>query len=104
MVSVNWTDKAIASLDDIHDYLRREAPFYADHIVQQIIGAVDRLDMHPQSGRTVPEAERDDIREVICQSYRIIYWLASDNEVNILGVLHGSRDLSRERNQPWEAH
>jgi len=43
MVTVNWTQRAQYALDDLYDYLRREAPFYAGHIVQQIIASVDRL-------------------------------------------------------------
>jgi plasmid stabilization system protein ParE len=53
MASVNWTDPALHALDGIHDYLHREAPFYADHVVQQIFGSVDRLEDHPLSGRSV---------------------------------------------------
>ncbi len=104
MAIVNWTDKAITTLDGIFDYLGREAPFYAEHIVQQIIGSADRLEEHPLSGRKVPEAERDDIREVIFQHYRVIYWVVNDNQVDIVGVIHGSRDLSRPDIQPWETH
>lgn len=104
MATVNWTDKAITTLDGIFDYLSHEAPFYAEHIVQQIIGSADRLEEHPFSGRKVPEAERDDIREVFSQHYRVIYWVVSQDQVDIIGVIHGSRDLSRPDNQPWETH
>jgi toxin ParE1/3/4 len=104
MATVNWTDKAIGALDGIFDYLSHEAPLYATHIVQQIIGSVDRLEAHPLSGRVVPEAEREDIREVICQQYRIIYWLVSEERLDILGVLHSRRDLGQPGNQPWDTH
>jgi addiction module RelE/StbE family toxin len=102
MASVDWTRRAESALDGIYDYLNREAPFYAEHIVQQIIGSVDRLEDHPLSGRKVPEAERDDIREVLFRDYRIIYWVVSDNQVDIIGVIHGRRDLTKSDNQPWE--
>jgi toxin ParE1/3/4 len=104
MAVVNWTARAITALDGIYDYLSREAPFYAEHIVQQIIGSADRLEEHPLSGRKVPEAERDDIREVIFQHYRVIYWVVNDHQLDIVGVVHGSRDLSRQDIQPWAAH
>jgi toxin ParE1/3/4 len=104
MATVNWTNSAIAALNDIYSYLHREAPYYADHVVEQIILSVDRLEIHPLSGRSVPEAGQKDIREVICQNYRIIYWVAGENQLNILGVLHASRDLTEIRNQPWDRH
>lgn len=101
MASVNWTDPALLALDGIHDYLNREAPFYATHIVQQLIDSAGRLEEHPLSGRKVPEAERDDIREVLCRHYRVIYWVVTDDRIDILSVIHGSRDLMNADNQPW---
>lgn len=101
MVSVNWTDPALLALDGIHDYLNREAPFYATHIVQQLIDSAGRLEEHPLSGRKVPEVERDDIREVLCRNYRVIYWVITDDRIDILSVIHGSRDLMNADNQPW---
>lgn len=104
MATVNWTARALAALDGIYDYLHLEAPLYAEHVVQQLLDAADRLEDHPRSGREVPEAEREDIREVICQRYRILYRVVSEEQVDILGVLHGRRDLSQPGNQPWETH
>jgi plasmid stabilization system protein ParE len=52
----------------------------------------DRLSQFPRSGRIVPELGRDDIREVIVQSYRVIYRLRGD-EVEILTVHHSARRL-----------
>lgn len=102
MASVNWTLKAQAALDSIYDYIHQDAPYYAERVVQQIIASADRLDAFPLSGRAVPEAEREDIREVIFQSYRIIYWLVNEDRIDILTVLHGSRDLTNPDLQPWD--
>ncbi|MCK4708744.1 MAG: type II toxin-antitoxin system RelE/ParE family toxin [Gammaproteobacteria bacterium] len=45
-------------------------------------------------GREVPEAEeRDDVRELIFQDYRIIY-LRQPDYIYIVTMIHGSRDLS----------
>lgn len=52
-------------------------------------------------GRLVSEAEdRDDIRELIYQGYRIIYLLTSEL-AEIITVVHGSRDLSKQ-DKPWD--
>ncbi|MBK8131480.1 MAG: type II toxin-antitoxin system RelE/ParE family toxin [Gammaproteobacteria bacterium] len=101
MANVNWTRHAISTLDGIYDYLHREAPFYAEHTVRQTIDTAGILQDHPLAGRQVPEAEREDIREVICKGYRVIYWVISDNQLDILGVVHSSRDLDSPRNQSW---
>jgi len=104
MTSVNWTLKAQTALDGIYNYIHQDAPLYADRFVQQIIDSADRLEAFPLSGRTVPEAGREDIREIIFQSYRIIYWVISLERIDILAVLHGSRDLSNPNQQPWNFH
>lgn len=99
---VNWTDPALNALDGVFDYISRDAPVYAQQFAQQLMAAVDRLDLHPLSGRTVPEFQRHDIREVIYQQYRIIYWVLSDEQIDIISVVHGSRDLGQISNAPWE--
>lgn len=72
--------------------------------MQQLIAAVDRLEDQPLSGRVVPEAEREDIREVICQGYRILYWVVSQTQIDIIAVVNGRQDLGRIGTLPGEAH
>lgn len=52
-------------------------------------------------GRKVPESGQKDIRELIFQGYRIVYRLKPDC-VQVLTVVHGSRDLTRGNPKPWE--
>jgi len=104
MANVNWTDQALHSLDIIYAFIAQDAPFYAEHFIEQLLSAVDHLEAFPLSGRHVPEAERDDIREVIYKDYRIIYWLVSETRVDVISVFHSSRDLYRTENRPWEEH
>lgn len=103
MTNVNWTIKAQTTLDSIYEYLHQEAPFYAKRVTQEIIQAVDRLESFPLSGRLVPEANREDIREVIFQNYRIIYWVINEERLDIITVLHASRDLNNPEHQPWNS-
>ena len=48
----------------------------------------------PYSGRTVPEYEMEQLREVIEGPYRIIYYIEADH-LDVLAVVHGARDLRR---------
>lgn len=97
-----WSDVAEADLDDLYDYIARDVPYYAEQFVDRLIEAVGVLQDHPQLGRRVPEAEeREDVRELICQSYRVIYLVAAE-QVHILTVIHGSRDLTGQEKKPWE--
>ena len=101
-VQINWTDPALDDLDGIFAYIAKDAPSYAQNFIAQIMQAVDRLEDFPQSGRKVPESARDDVREVLFQSYRIMYWIVDATRVDVVAVVHGSRDFSSPANQPWE--
>lgn len=53
-------------------------------------------------GRRVPEAgARTDIRELIFDHYRIVY-AVGPQQVQILAVIHGNRDLQGQQSKPWE--
>ncbi|MBI5460759.1 MAG: type II toxin-antitoxin system RelE/ParE family toxin [Gammaproteobacteria bacterium] len=93
-MNIRWSDIAEADLNQLYDYIARDVPYYAEQFVDRLIEAVGVLRDHPKIGRRVPEAEdRDDVRELIFQSYRVIYLLETE-QVYILAVIHGSRDLA----------
>ena len=97
-----WSDVAEADLDQLYDYIARDVPYYAEQFVDRLIEAVGALKDHPRLGRQVPEAEdREDVRELIFQGYRIIYLVQSEH-VHVLTVIHGSRDLVGQVAKPWE--
>ncbi|MEK6550842.1 MAG: type II toxin-antitoxin system RelE/ParE family toxin [Pseudomonadota bacterium] len=99
---VAWSDVAEADLDDLYDYIARDVPYYAEQFVDRLIEAVGVLQDHPRLGRHVPEAEeREDVRELIFQGYRVIY-LVEAEKVHVLTVIHGSRDLGGQAKKPWE--
>ena len=99
---IAWSEVAEADLDDLFDYIARDVPYYAEQFVDRLIEAVGVLKDHPRLGRRVPEAqEREDVRELIFRSYRVIY-LVEAEQVYILAVIHGSRDLGEQAAKPWE--
>jgi toxin ParE1/3/4 len=53
----------------------------------------------PRSGRETPELGKEDIREIIVGSYRVIYRIKAE-QVQILTVHHGSRILDVSRLHP----
>lgn len=101
MPVINWTDAALDDLDAIFDLIAKDAPPFAQSFVQTIMQSVDRLKPFPKSGRKIPEADDDALREVIFQGYRIMYWIISEQRIDIIAVMHGSRDLSQTEQQPW---
>lgn len=103
-MQVNWAEPALDDLDGIYEFIARDSPAYANIFVQQIIDSVTRLNDFPVSGRVVPEARHDNIREVIFQGYRVVYWFFDEARIDIIAVIHGSRDLNNPKNQPWEVN
>lgn len=47
---------------------------------------------YPFSGRSVPEYDLEQVREVIEGPYRIIYYIKL-NQIDILAVIHGAMNL-----------
>jgi plasmid stabilization system protein ParE len=74
---------------------------YAERFVQRIVLAAQSLKSFPSVGRPVPEADRDDVREILFQDYRIIYRI-KPKWAEVLAVIHGRRDLANSDNKPWE--
>ncbi len=93
MADITWTDQALADLEAVCLYMARDAPRYAELFARRVFQVTGRLAAFPRLGRVVPEIDRDDIREVIVQSYRVIYRLLPD-EVEILTVHHGASPLA----------
>ena len=91
-MKVLWTDSAVGQLQAIHDYLAQTSPDYAVRIIDRLTKRSIQIGAFPNSGRMVPEYERNEIREVIEGSYRIVY-LVAPAQVQVLAVIHGARDL-----------
>lgn len=104
-MKIVWTEPALDDVDRLSDYIALDQPFYAEEFTERLMMSVEPLLDNPRMYRAVPEAAHDHIREVIFHGYRIIYQVLDEkNMIEILAVIHGSRDLSQQANQPWEAH
>ena len=92
MAQVTWTERALSDIEAITQYISKDSPFYANIFIKRVYKKVQLLLDFPTMGRVVPEYGEENIRELIFQSYRIIYRIVNDN-VDILTVIHGSRLL-----------
>lgn len=84
---VHWTDRAKTRLKLIHNHIVKDAPLVASQVVERLLHRSIQIGDLPYSGRAVPEYQRDDIREVLEQPYRIIYRILPDR-VDIITVMH----------------
>jgi plasmid stabilization system protein ParE len=96
VAGVRWSAQARKDLAAISDYYREASPSYAERFEEQVFAATRRLETFPRSGRVIPEAEEDALREVIYRDYRIMRHVDEKGEdVLILTVLHASRQFGR---------
>ena len=100
-MKIEWTEPALSDLENIRDFIRRDSEYYAIRCVERIIDAVESLEKLPEIGRSVPEAEEKNVRELLLYNYRIIYRAETDR-ILVLTIIHGSRDLSRKGHKPWD--
>lgn len=84
---------AIKDLEDMRAYYSGEgAPEVGDHLTTKIIARVERLSVHPLSGRVVPEFHVEHLREIIYPPFRIVY-RHSKNKVRIVRIWRSERLL-----------
>jgi toxin ParE1/3/4 len=91
-MKIEWTPGASHDLESIQAFISKHSDFYATRFVARLTRAADQLEKLPRLGRRVPEFQREDVREIIFQNYRIIYSL-DEKVIKILAVLHGARQL-----------
>jgi toxin ParE1/3/4 len=92
-----WSPLALERVTEIALYFAEERPGVADPgvaepWVEEIFAAVERLESFPLSGRMVPEANRQDLREVIHGDFRIIYRV-EEHQLSVLTVRHARQQL-----------
>jgi len=100
---IDWSRSAREDLKDLKAYIAKDSPHFARQFVQQILASAKRLADFPEVGRRVPEAESENVREILFRDYRIVYEIFLPQRVVILAVMHGSRDLTRKALQPWKS-
>ena len=87
-----WSFEATADLEAIADYIARDSSFYAAAFVLEVREASRSLNEFSERGRIVPELSNSSIRELFINDYRLIYRI-EESRVDILGLIHGRRDL-----------
>lgn len=93
MAEIIWAPSAINDIDSIAEYIGKDSILAAANMVERFFERVEILTEFPTIGRPVPELNDATYRQVLCGYYRIIYKLATKNEIHILTVHHQARLL-----------
>lgn len=103
MGQIRWTEKASSHLHAIYEYIAQDSKVYASRFTKSLIKATSKLEYLPLCGRIVPELKDGCFREVIYESYRIVYRITNNDNIEILAVLHGARELISAFRQDWDS-
>ncbi len=98
-MKIVWSPLALDRVSEIAEYIAEDNPDAAKLWLIEIFGVVGRLEDWPRSGRVVPEAGRDEIREILHNNYRVIYRIEA-KQISILTVRHGRQLLPVEEIKP----
>ena len=96
MKNVVWSSSAAHDFDDIVSWiLNHHSGRHAESFIDMVDEAVQQVANHPESGRVVPELERQNItkyREAVLTPWRLFY--SSERErVVIHAVIDGRRNI-----------
>ncbi|MBL0143753.1 MAG: type II toxin-antitoxin system RelE/ParE family toxin [Betaproteobacteria bacterium] len=94
MAEIAWTAEAQDWLADIYAFIATDNAVAAAQTVEEIFERAQVLESHPEIGHRYLESLRS-VRILLYGHYRIAYLVKGDGNVDILGVFHGSLDISR---------
>ncbi len=80
---VIWTDTGEKTLDEAVAYIAQNSQPAAVRLLESALDAAESLSLLSERGRTVPELEQPNIRELLVQKYRLVYEVF-DTKVEIL--------------------
>ncbi len=85
-----WSPLAEQQVDEALAYIAADDATAARGWLEELLERVAALRRFPDSGRVVPELGRDEIRELLVGSYRVIY-RHRDDLVEIAVIRHQAR-------------
>lgn len=94
MARLIWTESALSDLNDIAEYIALENVPAAKGLVQQVFSTVERLELHPDSGRVPTEMKSGRYREVVVGPCRIFYRHTS-GQMFVLYIMRSERQLRK---------
>jgi len=97
-LKVEFSPTALLDLEDIAEYIAEDNPAAAEEWVLKLVEAAEKVPSHPRSGRTVPEVDDPNIREIIVGKYRVIYRL-DPKRLLVLTAIEGHRRLRELANE-----
>ena len=94
MATIAWTEEAQRWLEDIFEFIAADSPPAAARTVQEIHDRAQVLASFPEIGHRYVASARN-VRILLYEHYRIAYLVKDDRNIDVLGVFHGSLDITK---------
>jgi plasmid stabilization system protein ParE len=94
MATLNWTAESQQWLKDIFEYIAADNPRAAAKVVAGTYEEAQVLLEHPEIGHRYAPSDRE-VRILMYGHYRIACLVKGGEDIDILGVFHGSLDIAR---------
>ena len=94
MAEITWTSEALRWLEDIFEYIAADNRAAASGTVEGIYERAQVLAQYPEMGHRYLHSSRN-VRIILYGHFRIAYLVKDDRNVDILGVFHGSLDITK---------
>lgn len=95
---VVWTARASEALTEALEYIAQDSRSAAQRFLTDCLEAAASLAELAERDQLVEEATESNVRQLIVQRYRLLYEVEVA-EVQILALIHGSRDFAAWRRQ-----
>ncbi len=89
---LRWTERAVAHLEALVDYVSLTSPVYAEGMVSRIDQRLQLASTHPEIGKMVLDLEDSALRELVVPPYRLFYRIRPD-AIEVLAIVHERRYL-----------
>lgn len=94
MAKLRWSLQAADDFEEACEYIARDSPRYAALFAQRVVTVLEAMVKERLPGSMVPEYQREEIRERLLHSYRIIVRVRKKQRVlEVVRILHGARLL-----------
>ncbi|WP_053221119.1 type II toxin-antitoxin system RelE/ParE family toxin [Methylobacterium indicum] len=95
-MKLRYTPEAADELERILDGIAEKSPYGARRIQARIQAAIERLLEQPGSG---PPTDLRPMRRTLASPY-LIFYVATESEIVLVGIRHGARDPATMPNTP----
>ncbi len=95
MAQVKWTLQSAEDAESIAQFISKDSGKYARLQIERFLEQIRILEKHPFAGRIVPKLNIKSIRELIVGSYRIIYKIIDEDNIDIITIHHSARRIKK---------